>query len=93
MRIYIIHSPSTAENYIDNVLALEDKIIENGDHVMNPLPDQVKNISNTEMFKMYREKIKSSDKVIAMKNWQRTDIGNVEMAEEMLYSIDIKFEK
>lgn len=93
MRIYIIHSPSTSENYIDNVLSVEQKLIENGDHVMNPLPDQVKNISNTEMFKMYKDKIRNSDKVFAMKNWQRTDTGNVEVAEALIHSIDIEFEK
>lgn len=93
MRIYIIHSPSTSENYIDNVLSLEQKIIENRDHVMNPLPDQVKNISNSEMFKMYKEKIKDSDMVFVMKGWQDTDTGNVEMAEAMIHCVDIKFEK
>lgn len=93
MRIYIIHSPSTSENYIDNVLAVEQKIIENGDHVMNPLPDQVKNISNTKMFKMYKDKIKNSDMVFVMKGWSKSSTGNPEMAEAMIHSVNIEFEK
>ena len=93
MRIYIIHSPSTSENYIDNVLSLEDKIIGNGDHVMNPLPDQVKGIGNKELYEMYKHKIKDSDKVLAMKDWSKSSTGNPEMAEALIHSVDIIFEK
>lgn len=93
MRVYIIHSPSTSENYIDNVLSLEQRIIDNGDHVMNPLPDQATNIKNRELYEMYGEKIKNSDKVVAMKDWHKSSTGNPEMAETLKYSVDIKFEK
>ena len=31
--------------------------------------------------------------VFVMKGWQNTDTGNVEMAEAMIHSVDIKFEK
>lgn len=93
MRIYIIHSPSTSENYIDNVLSLEDKIIGNGDHVMNPLPDQVKGVGNKELYEMYGHKIKDCDKVYVMKGWAKTCTGNPEMAEALKHSVDISFEK
>lgn len=93
MRIYIIHSPSTSENYIDNVLSLEQKIIENRDHVMNPLPDQLKHIGNKEMYEMYGHKIKDSDKVVVMKDWSKSSTGNPEMAEALMHNVDITFER
>ena len=93
MRIYIIHSPSTSENYIDNVLSLEEKIIEKRDHVMNPLPDQPENIGNKELYEMYGHKIKDCDKVVVMKDWSKTSTGNPEMAEALMRSKDIVFEK
>lgn len=93
MRIYIIHSPSTSENYIDNVLSVEQKLIENGDHVMNPLPDQVKGVGNKELYEMYGHKIKDSDKVLVMKDWSKSSTGNPEMAEALMHSVDISFEK
>ena len=46
MRVYIIHSPSSSENYIDRTLQAEQKLTEGGDHVMNPLPDQNRHIGN-----------------------------------------------
>lgn len=93
MRIYIIHSPSTSENYIDNVLSLEQKVIGNGDHVMNPLPNQLKDIGNKELYEMYSHKIKDSDKVLVMKDWSKSSTGNPEMAEALKHSVDITFEK
>ena len=93
MRIYIIHSPSTSENYIDNVLSLEQEIIENRDHVMNPLPDKPSSIGNKELYEMYGHKIKDSDKVLAMKDWSHSSTGNPEMAEALKYSVDITFER
>ena len=91
MRIYIIHSPSTTENYIDNVLSLEQKLIENREHVMNPMPDQPSNIGNREMYEMYKHKIKDSDKVVVMKDWCKSSTGNPEMAEALKHSINIEF--
>lgn len=93
MRIYIIHSPSTSENYIDNVLSLERKLIENGDHVMNPLPDQSNGIGNKDMYEMYNHKIKDCDKVLAMKEWEKSSTGNPEMAEALIHGKDITFER
>lgn len=93
MRIYIIHSPSTSENYIDNVLSLEQTMIENGEYVMNPLPDQPGNIGNKELYEMYKHKIKDSDKVVVMKDWSKSSTGNPEMAEALKHSVDILFLK
>lgn len=93
MRVYIIHSPSTSENYIDNVLLVEQKLIENGDHVMNPLPDQASSVGNKELYEMNKHKIKDCDMVYVMKGWPHTCTGNPEMAEALMYSKDIIFEK
>lgn len=93
MRIYIIHSPSTSENYIDNVLSLEQLIIQNGDSIMNPLPDQPSNIGNDALYEMYKDKIKDSDCVAAMDDWCKSSTGNPEMAEALKHSIDILFLK
>ena len=93
MRIYIIHSPSNTENYIDNVLATEQKLIKRGEHIVNPLPDQVKEISNEELHNMYSRKIEQCDAVYAMENWDKTDQGNAAIAEAMLLRKTIMFEQ
>lgn len=93
MRIYIIHSPSNTENYIDNVLATEQKLIKSGDHVVNPLPNQVKEISNEDLHNMYASKIEQCDAVYAMEGWDKTDWGNAAMVEAMLLRKTIMFEQ
>ena len=93
MRFYIIHSPSTSENYIDNVHRLEESIIRDGDCVMNPLPDQLKDIGEKELYDMYKDNIKDCDVVLAMQDWSKTSTGNPEMAEALKHSVDILFLK
>lgn len=93
MRIYIIHSPSNTENYIDNVLATEQKLIKGGDHVVNPLPDQVKAISNEDLHNMYASKMETCDAVYAMDGWDKTDQGNAAMADAMILRKTIMFEQ
>lgn len=93
MKIYIIHSPSTSENYIENVRLLERIIINGKDCVVNQLPDQVKDMGDKELYDMYKDKIKESNTVIAMKEWDKSVTGNPEMAEALKHSINIVFEK
>ena len=93
MRIYIIHSPSKSENYIDNVLSLEQEIIKIGDEVMNPLPDHPGDIGNKGLYEMYKDKIKDSDFVVVMPDWSKSSTGNPEMAEALKHSVDILFLK
>ena len=93
MKIYIIHSPSTSENYIGEVRSLEEWIIEHGDCVMNPLPDQLKDIGDNELYDMYKDKIKDSCCVVAMPDWDKSSTGNPEMAEALKHSVDIMFLK
>lgn len=93
IRIYIIHSPSTSENYINNVRSLEEIINKDGDCVMNPLPDQLKDIGDKELYDMYKDNIKDSDVVIAMPDWSKSSTGNPEMAEALKHSVDILFLK
>ncbi len=91
--IYIIHSPSDAENYIDRTLATERQLTEEGHIVMNPLPDQANLISNEDMHFMYAHKIFDCDAAYAMDEWSKTTIGNAEMAEMMLRRKTIYFEQ
>lgn len=93
MRIYIIHSPNSTENYIDNVLSTEQKLIKSGENVVNPLPDQIKAISNEELHNMYASKIEQCDAVYAMENWDKTVLGNAEMAQAMSLRKTIMFEQ
>lgn len=93
MRIYIIHSPSTSENYIDKTLSAEQYLIEQGHHVMNPMPDQQNSISNKELHDMYGHKIRDCEAAYAMEGWDKTDIGNAEMAELMIHRKTIMFEQ
>ena len=93
MRIYIIHSPSNSENYIDRTLATEEKLIKEGHQVMNPLPDQNEHISNEALNAMYGHKMKDCDVAYAMEGWDRTRVGNAEMAEMMIQRKIIAFEQ
>lgn len=93
MRIYIIHSPSNSENYIDRVLATERKLIDEGHHILNPLPEQEKLISDKEMHFMYGYKMRDCDVAYAMDGWSKSEIGNAEMAEMMICKKTITFEQ
>lgn len=92
MRVYIIHSPGNLENYIDNILAVEQKLIEEGHHIVNPLPDET-DISEKELHEMYRAKIALCDRVYAMEHWDKSAYGNPEMAEAMKLRKTITFEQ
>ena len=93
MRIYIIHPSDKEENYIDRILSAEEKLIEEGHHVLNPLPDDDSLISNKDLHLMYMHLMRDCDAVYAMDGWSRSEIGNDEMAEVMIHKKDIKFEK
>lgn len=91
--IYIIHSPSNSENYIDRILATEHKLIKEGYTIMNPLPDQHTHISNESLHAMYGHKMRDCDVAYAMEGWDRTRIGNAEMAEIIIHRKIITFEQ
>ena len=93
MKIYIIHSPSTSENYIDRTLSTEKDLIQKGYQVLNPLPDQQKHISDKEMHCMYGHKMRDCDAAYAMDGWSKTEIGNAEMVELMIHKKTIMFEQ
>lgn len=94
MRIYIIHSSDKEENYIDRTLQTEQRLIENGDDVMNPLPDQYDHISNKKLHDMYGHKIRECDEVYVMDGYNRGNvIGNAEFAEAMVHKKTIRFEQ
>lgn len=93
MRVYIIHSPSDSENYIDRTLQAERQLIESGDHVMNPLPDQNKHIGNEALNNIYGNLIEYCDMVYAMEGWDKTNTGNKEMTAAMLNRKTITFEQ
>ena len=92
MRIYIIHAPNNSENYIDMVLATEEKLIEEGHHIVNPLPDKPF-VSQEELHEMYKAKIALCDRVYAMEHWDKSAYGNPEMAEAMKLRKTITFEQ
>ena len=94
MRIYIIHSSDKEENYIDRILLTEQKLIGEGHHVMNPLPDLQDNISNKFLHDMYGHKIRYCDEVYVMDGWSVNNIiGNAEFAEAMIHKKTIRFEQ
>lgn len=94
MRIYIIHSSDKEENYIDKVVATEQKLIMEGHHVINPLPEEGINIDNVKMNRIHGNLIPYCDMVYAMEGWDEFGgIGNVEMAEAMKCRKDIRFEQ
>ena len=91
--IYIIHSPSNSENYIDRILATEHKLMEEGHTIVNPLPDQHRHISNESLHAMYGHKMRDCDLAYCMDGWGRTRIGNTEFAEMMIHRKIIAFEQ
>jgi len=94
MRIYIIHSSDKEENYIDRILQTEQKLIEEGHRVMNPLPDQHNNISNKSLHEMYGHKIRDCDEVFVMDGYNKANvIGNAEFSEAMIHKKTIRFEQ
>lgn len=94
MRIYIIHSSDKEENYIERILQAEQKLIEEGHHVMNPLPDQHDNISNKSLHEMYGRKLRDCDEVFVMDGYNKGNvIGNAEFAEVMIHKKTIRFEQ
>ena len=93
MRIYIIHPSSDSENYIDKTLSVEKTLIEKGNHILNPLPDQGKHINDRELHFMYGHKMRDCDAAFAMDGWSKTEIGNAEMAELMIHKKTIIFEQ
>lgn len=92
-KVYIIHSPSNSKNYIDRTLAAERLLMEEGHEVVNPLPDQMKVIDNESLHFIHGYKMRHSDVAYAMEGWDRTDIGNAEMAEMMIHRKVITFEQ
>lgn len=91
--IYIIHSPSNSENYIDRILATEKELMRAGYHIMNPLPDQHKHINNESLHAMYGHKMRDCELAYAMDGWDRTRVGNAEMAEMFMHRKIIAFEQ
>lgn len=95
MRIYIIHSSDKEENYIDRTLQVEKKLTDEGCNIMNPLPDQNKNIGNKALNSIYGGLIQYCDMVYAMEGWDKTpsNTGDKEMAEAMVHRRTIVFEQ
>lgn len=91
--IYIIHSPSNSENYIDRILATEHALMKERHTIMNPLPDQHTHICNESLHAMYGHKMRDCDVAYAMEGWDRTRIGNAEMAEIIIHRKIITFEQ
>lgn len=92
MRVYIIHAPNNSENYIDRVLTTEKKLIAQGHHIVNPLPDRT-DIRPKELHEMYKGKIVLCDYVYAMDGWDKSAFGNLEMAKTMIHKKTICFEQ
>lgn len=92
MRIYIIHPSDKEKNYIDRILSAEQKLIEEGHHILNPLPDDDSLIGNKDLHLMYMHKMRDCDAAYVMDGW-KSDIGNAELAEMMILKKTIMFEK
>ena len=93
MRIYIIHSPENTENYIERIKSAEEALIELGHHILNPLPEELPEISNEILCKIYGEKIIKCDAVFAMLDWDKSDTSNKEMARAHIMKKIITFEQ
>ena len=94
MRVYIIHSSDKEENYIDRTIQTEQKLIEEGHHVMNPLIDQHDNITNKFLHDMYGHQIRYCDEIYVMDGWSVNNIiGNAEFAEAIIHKKTIRFEQ
>ena len=95
MRVYIIRSSDKEENYIDRTIQTEQKLIEEGHHVMNPLPDQNQHVGNEALKRIYGNLIPYCDMVFAMDGWDKTikNTGDWEMAEAMKNRKTIVFEQ
>ena len=91
--IYIIHSPSNSENYIDRTLATEHKLMKEGHCIVNPLPDQHGHISNEELHAMYGHKMRDCDVAYCMEGWDKHVMGNYELAEVIIHRKIIAFEQ
>lgn len=92
MRIYIIHPSDTEENYIDRIISAEQKLIEEGHHVLNPLPDDDSFISNKDLHLMYMHLICDCDAAYVMDGC-KSDIGSAELEEMTIRKKTIMFEK
>lgn len=97
MRIYIIHSPKTSENYFERIRATEEMLLDAGHYVLNPLPENVEqeapDYDNADDFKENAPKINICDVVYAMEGYAKEDIGNKVMAEAMVLRKTIAFEQ
>lgn len=91
-KIYIIHSPSNSENYIERTLAAEKKFMEEGHEIVNPMPDQMPAVDNESIHFIHGYKMRHCDMAYAMEGWDRTRVGNAEMAELMIHRKTITFE-
>lgn len=93
MRIYIIHSSNDTEQYLERIKMTEERLIEYGHHVLNPLPEGVEHFSNEDFFKLYASKINLCDIVYVMLDWENSDISHYELEEAVALKKGIMFEK
>ena len=94
MRIYIVHSSSNTEQYIERIKATEEKLIEYGHHIVNPLPEGVEGeFANDDFFKLYASKINICDVLYVMLGWENSDISQYEIKEGISLRKSLLFEK
>lgn len=97
MKIYIIHSPRDTKRYFDRIREAEKLLAEEGHLVLNPLPADVEvedpDFGNPDFFRLHGNKLNYCEAVFAMKDWCKSDIGNLEMAMAMEQLKTITFEQ
>ena len=97
MRIYIIHSPKESGNYFERIRKTEEILTSFGNQIINPLPvdteEKDPDFDNPDFFRLHGNKITSCEMVFAMKDWCKSDIGNLEMSIAMEQLKTIAFEQ
>ena len=97
MKIYIIHSPKTSENYFEHIRAVEQKLTEYGHSVLNPLPEGTEEKEpewdNINFYRTYASRMDYCEMVYVMLGWEETHLSNLEMKEAVKLKKHIVFEQ
>lgn len=97
MKIYIIHSPKSEENYFEHIRETEKRLTEYGHSVLNPLPEGVEEKEpewdNINFYRTYAPRINDCDMVYAMFGWEATNLSEHEIKEAMNLKKHIVFEQ
>ncbi len=90
MRIYIIHP---AKHDIEKIKLAEETLLNEGHYVVNPIPEEIVDYKEVDLFNKYANKINNCDAVFAMNKWEDSYIALIEMITAAKLAKTITFEQ